>query len=97
MDYGQVAVVLQGDLTLEQSKSRLTDLVVRKSPSVPHPVGRVGQDFYWLSADVKQWVADHAELVGASKKDLIRATRAARSNSVAKGRSRRGTNPKNSR
>lgn len=85
MDFGQVAMALQGELTLKQSKARLANLRGRQSPSVPQPAGQVGQDPYWLCTNVEQWRADNPELVGASRKDLIRATRVAHGHSVAKG------------
>jgi hypothetical protein len=98
MDYTDVAIVMQGTQTLKQSKARISNLLQTGSPNVPAPAGRVGQDAYWLRADFEQWCAEHPELIGASRKELIRARRAhGRSSGVAKDRNRRAKNPKKSR
>jgi hypothetical protein len=87
MDSHELALAFQGDKTLKQSKDRIANLR-SGSPNVPQPAGKVVHDAYWLRAEVQQWCAEHPELVGASRRDLLRAARAARrerANSVAKG------------
>lgn len=71
MDYHELAVLLQGPLTLKQSKGRISNAVQKGRPTVPSPAGWFSPDGrYWLREDVEQWVAAHPELVGASPEAL---------------------------
>jgi hypothetical protein len=85
MDQDELARLLQGKRTHQQSKDRIRNALGTGRPTVPPPAGWFGQeDRYWLRETVSRWCRDNPELVRASSQTLFNSLRGSQRTSVAK-------------